>query len=317
MTRVIRFRISATLLVAALGFAPAPAQEQTVDVERLLELHHTESEQVRLVLVPVLVTRGRGRIVKNLKREDFRLLEDSVPQEIRYFGAERNQSISLAFLLDISGSMGQLHKLDDAKEAIRIFLEQLQAGDRYALVTFSDGEVRWNTEFTPDRERFLSALDAQQPFGKTALFDALAATPALVDARIQGRKAIVLITDGSDNASRLNSFEAIQWARRTDVPIYIVGLRSPARKALGRARHMGVPLLDRFARETGGRLFSVFDPADLKEAVLDIQDELRFRYVIGYYPVQPHWNGKFRRIRLETPDHGWTVHTRRGYYADP
>jgi Ca-activated chloride channel family protein len=178
--------------------------------------------------------------------------------------------------------------------------------------------VAWITEFTDDRENFMARLNVQEGYGQTALFDALAATPGLVDAELGGRKAIVLITDGTDNASRMNTLKAVQVARKVNVPIYIIGFRSLADEMLKQiGKERGLPVLQRFSDETGGTMFSVYDPSDLKEAVLRIQKELRFQYVIGYYPTRNRFDGTFRRVQLDTDRRRHEVRTRSGYYADP
>jgi len=297
--------------------AGSPATE-TPDLERLRELHHTEREEVRLVQVPAVVTNRRGRIVQGLEKADFLLYEDYVPQEIKFLWTETNQPVSIAFLLDVSGSMRQVGKLDEAKEAIRVFANQLQRDDQIGLVCFADEQVAWVTDFTSDRNTFVRRLDVQQGYGQTALYDALAAAPRLVDEQVTGNKAIVLFTDGVDTASTISTFEALGLSRSVNVPIYAVGFTNFASRLLPKGatppEHRTVQM---FAEETGGRLFLVHDPDDLKEAVLEIQRELRFRYVIGYRPTRSLWDGTFRRIKLETVKSRLNVRARTGYYANP
>jgi Ca-activated chloride channel family protein len=304
------------------GAAPPGVGEQTTTdeptIDELLELHHSEQEKVRLVLLPTVVTNRRGKIITNLEPTDFRLYEDYVPQRIRYFSKEAKEPISIAFLLDISGSMRQVGKLDEAKQAIRIFVDALNPRDRFGLICFADDQVAWITEFTTDRRTFLRRLQVQEAYGQTALFDAVAATPRLVDEKLAGRKAIVLITDGDDNASRLNTFKAVQLARSVNVPIYTIGFASMAERfRLKGSSDPDLVVLRRFAAETGGTLFPVRDPDDLKEAVLQIQRELRFQYVIGYHPTRKTWDGSFRRIKLDSTRAHLRVRTRSGYYALP
>jgi Ca-activated chloride channel family protein len=322
MGRATAFLLAAGLALwpAAAGSTEIPARPGVTDAElqRLRDLHYRQEEQVRLVLLPAVVTTRRGRPVQGLDAGDFRLYEDHVPQEIRYFGTEQDQPVSIAFLLDISGSMRQVGKLDEAKEAIRVFIDSLRPGDRYGLVCFADDQVAWITDFTAERERFLRRLEVQEAYGQTALFDAIAEAPRLVDEQIKGRKAIVLITDGIDNASQLSVFEAIQLARSVNVPIYTIGFSSLAAALRPKGSRQGSHLvLQRFSEETGGQLYAVNDPDDLKEAVLDIQQELRFQYLIGYRPTRKRWDGTFRHIKLEAVRGGLVVRTRTGYYADP
>lgn len=294
------------------------AEPTDAEIERLRDLHFQETEQVRLVLLPAVVTTRRGRPVQGLSAEDFELLEDYVPQQISFFGTESDQPVSIAFMLDLSGSMHRAGKLDEAKEAIRVFLDALNAGDQFGLVCFADDQVAWVTDFTYDYSNFMRRLGVQEAYGQTALFDALAAAPRLVDEQIRGRKAIVLFTDGIDNASELNVFEAIRLARSVNVPIYTIGLSTLANKLRPKGSESDTQrVLQRFSEETGGALFTVYDPDDLKEAVLEIQKELRFQYVIGYQPTRERWDGAFRRVKLEALRNGLVVRTRSGYYAKP
>jgi len=284
-------------------------------LERLLRLHYTETEGVHLVLLPTSVTDRKGRVVRGLERDDFTLYDDQVQQDIKYFSSEAREPISIAFLLDVSGSMRRQDKLVHAKEAIRYFVDQLREGDRFGLICFADEQVVWVTELTDRREEFLRRLEVQEGFGRTALNDAVAAAPGLVDDSVRGRKAIVLITDGIDTASRLTSQQAVELARRVSVPIYTIGfLPVPAEQLPKEALERKLEVLGRATRETGGQLFPVYDPAELKEAVAFIDEELRFQYVIGYYPSHSDPDGGFRRIRLVATKDRWTVRTRSGYY---
>lgn len=297
------------------GVSPEELDDEAL--EALLALHHTEDETVRMVLLPASVTTRKGRPVKNLRIDDFVLFEDAIPQDIRYFSAVASEPLHIAFLLDVSGSMRQSDKLVAAKEAIRYFLDTLRPDDRFALIGFADDQVSWITDFTSDRKRFMERLVVQEGFGQTALNDAAAATPRLVDEKILGRKAIVLLTDGIDNASRMSDWEAMTTARKVNVPIYAIGFTNlPDHVRLSGTTDPSLRLPAMFARETGGQMFQVDDPIDLKEAAVTIAEELRFQYLLGYYPSHGDWDGRFRRIRLETAS-GRPVRTRNGYYAHP
>jgi Ca-activated chloride channel family protein len=323
LRKFIGFLMIFGLLAASPGRTSGPVQQAPSEMdpsqlEKVLELHRVEQQEVRLILLPAVVTTPKGRPVRGLAASDFRLYEDAVPQEIRYFQTEGAEPVSIAFLLDLSGSMRQVGKLDEAKEAIRVFIDSLTPGDRFGLVGFADDQVAWITDFTDDREDFLIRLGVQEAYGQTALFDALAATPKLVDEKILGRKAIVLITDGYDNASKLNNFKSMNLARAVGVPIYTVAFSTLAERLKPKGETSpGMAVLKRFSSETGGRLFSVVDPDELKDAVLEIQAELRFQYVIGYYSKRDVWDGSFRRITVKLDRNGLEIRTRGGYYANP
>jgi Ca-activated chloride channel family protein len=316
----------AALVLVALGVAAGaePSSERSrrapVDdatIERLLALHHTESSSVRLVLLPASVTDRKGRAVPGLEKSDFRLFEDSRPQPIQYFSSEAREPVAIAFLLDISGSMRQFDKLGHAKEAIRFFVDQLRSGDRFALICFADRQVAWITEFTDDRDWFLRRLAVQEAYGQTALNDAVAAAPGLVSDHIKGRKAIILITDGVDNFSQLGIADAVDIARRVSVPIYTIGFTSVSEELLPKdERGVDLSVLRYVSAETGGQLFPVQDPEELKEAVLVVDQELRHQYLIGYQPAWEQPDGRFHTLRLEAGKTKLRVRTRTGYYAE-
>jgi VWFA-related protein len=320
-------------IVAAVGFAStravepgsvavAPGGERKLDdatVERLLRIQDEQEVAVRLVLLPASVEDRRGRIVTGLNAKDFRLTDESVPQQIKYFSVESNEPVSIAFVLDVSGSMRQSGKIDAAKEAVRFFVDQLRPQDRFALICFADEQVSWVTDFTSDRQRFVERLMVQEGYGQTALNDAVAAIPKLVDESTNGRKAIVLITDGVDNASKLTVDQAIATARKVEVPIFTVGFSTLPWEDRKKVKDLGfnMAVLKLFADQTGGALFVVQDPDEMKEAVARISTDLRHQYLIGYSPGLDRWDGRFRSIQLLARNGRYVVRTRKGYYANP
>ena len=271
------------------------------------------------MLLPASVEDKRGRIVTGLKAGDFSLTDEKVPQQIKYFSVESNEPVAIAFVLDVSGSMRQSGKLQAAKEAVRFFVDQLRSQDRFALICFADQQVSWVTEFTSDRDRFIERLMVQEGYGQTALNDAVAAIPKLVDESTSGRKAIVLITDGVDNASKLTVREAIVTARKVEVPIFTVGFSTLPWEERKKAKDLGMNMavLQLFADETGGAMFVVQDPDELKEAVAKISTDVRHQYLIGYSPGLDRWDGRFRSVQLVARNGKYVVRTRKGYYANP
>lgn len=311
------------LALLGLAFTPVPSTRGAGaigagEIHGRQELHYDEQQSVRLVQLPVAVTTSRGRAVTGLTAEDFRVFEDSIPQELKYFATRDDGPVSVAFLLDVSGSMRALDKLERAKRAIRVIVGSLRPEDRLGLIGFADEQVAWITEFTANREEFLARLEVQRGFGRTALYDAVAAAPGLVAGESAGRKAIVLITDGIDNASTVSLFASMRLARSVEVPIYAVGFSNlPA--AIREAESSGTMLrvLQMLAEETGGVLFTVHDEGELVRAAQRIEQELRTTYVIGYFSTQTNWDGRFRRVRVETVRGDGHVRTRQGYYAHP
>lgn len=299
------------------GSAVQPADPAGAADAPIAEPGEPYREKVHLVLLPTSVTNRRGQPVRGLDRDDFVLHEDGVVQPIEFLNVEENLPVSIAFVLDVSGSMGLGGRLDDSKRAIRGFVESLRAEDRFGLICFADDQVAWVTPFTSDRKRFLERLAVQEALGPTALYDALAASPELVDEQAAGRRAIVLLTDGFDNASRLAAAEAVWLARRVKVPIYILDLVPMRAESLTERVRQSLQVLERFTFETGGAVHPVHGPQELGVAVAAIQAELRFQYVLGYRPSIEQWDGTFRRIQLDTRRGGLVVRTRSGFYADP
>jgi VWFA-related protein len=284
------------------------------ELDDMIELHYVQQEEFHLVLLPTSVTDKRGRVVRGLNAGQFSLFEDTVAQEIRYFSSETAEPVSIAFLLDVSGSMRQLDKLGHAKAAIRSIVEQLGPDDRVGLICFADEQVVWVTEFTSDRERFLRRLDVQRGFGQTALNDAVAMAPGLVDQGTSGRKAMILITDGVDNSSALSMEQAISTARKVSMPIYTVGLLSVHLDSLPRDYTTNnLEVLEQVANETGGRLFAVGGPGDLKEAIVILENELRHQYLIGYYTSSE--SSGYHQLDLQVKPGRYQVRTRRGFWG--
>jgi VWFA-related protein len=283
-------------------------------VDQLLALHHSETEHVRMVTLEASVTNRRGRVVRGLEKQDFRLFEDQVPQDIAVFSSEGAEPLSLAFLLDVSGSMRDMDKLRLAKNAIRTLVERLRPEDRFALIRFADEQVTWVTDFTQDRAQFLQSLDTQEGYGRTALVDALAAAPHLVQDRIATRKAIVLITDGADNFSRTPLADAVTLARRVNVPLFTIVLLSVRESWLPRdSMKSRLEVVEGVSRVTGGRVFAVYGEEECGRAADALDAELSAQYFIGYYPDSTPGT-EFKEIRLEVGGSRLQARTRSGYY---
>jgi VWFA-related protein len=287
-----------------------------MSVDQLLALHHAETERVRLVALETSVTDHRGRVVRGLDKRDFRVYEDQVLQDIVVFSADGSEPLSLAFLLDVSGSMRDRGKLRQAKEAIRFLVERLRPEDRFALARFADEQVAWVTDFTRDRELLHRRLAAQEAHGRTALVDALAATPHLVQDRIASRKAIVLITDGVDNFSRTPVTQAVELARRVNVPVFTIAFLGVSQSWLPRgAVEQRLEAVQAISRVTGGRVFAVHGEEEFRRALDRLQTEFNSQYFIGYYPAKDLRDGAFKEIRIEVGSRRLRARTRSGYYA--
>ena len=282
--------------------------------EPIIDLRYAQVEKVQLVMIPAGVTDKKGRPVAGLTAKDFHLTVDGEPKTIEFFATESNAPVALAFLLDLSGSMRQPGKLDAAKQAIRSVVDSLDPDDQFGLIGFADKQVTWITDFTTDAVMFKKRLDVQAGYGQTALYDALSASPKLVDQQLQTRKAIILFTDGLDNVSDTPALQAVQLARQVSVPIYAVQFVPVAPELLSEESREALLLLARFCRETGGHMITIEKPADLTAAMTSIQNDLRLQYVLGFQQDSDKGPDKFRRIRLATNRSSHMVRCRSGYY---
>jgi len=261
---------------------------------------------------------GRGRVVRDLRREELRVLEDGRLQPLVFFDTAQRQPARILLLVDTSGSMASTSKTTSTRMALVQLLAALGPEDELALVGF-DHEYREWVPSTRDRERILSGFDALTHFGSTALHDALDRAAREL-ARTDGRRAIVVVTDGVDTSSRSKADDVIERSRALDVPIYSISVLSqlddPASPHFsGRERPSaptaGSAVLSRYAALSGGAAFVVSDFGGLREATQRIAGELKHQYILGYDP--PAGPPRFRRIEVRTTRKGVVVRTRSGY----
>ncbi len=296
--------------------AESSREDITYD-EKIIPTGYVEKDVVRLVMMRAVVHDKKGRIITDLKKEDFKIYEDHFQQKISHFDVDWSEPVSMAFLLDVSGSMRLLDRIEEAKMAISYFVQTFRTQDRFALLIFADGHAEIVQDFTEDKEQFLSVLEPIYAYGQTALNDAIAVAPDIVDQHAQGKKAIVLISDGNDNFSHLNMEEALKLAKEFNVPIYVIAFADLPKKLMGKKEAVPIKMeaLAKAAEETGGVLFRVEDPIELKEAISQIEYELRHQYIIGYSPRRVIWDGAWRELELEINRKDVSVRARKGYYA--
>jgi Ca-activated chloride channel homolog len=268
---------------------------------------------VNLVLVPVTVTDPMDRIVTNLARENFEIIDGKAPQEIKHF-SKQDAPISVGIVLDCSGSMKT--KMDRAREAVTAFLKTGNAEDEFFLVTFSDSPDEISN-FGDSIEDVQSRLVTTIPKGRTALLDAVYLGFSKMRRAKYQKKALLIISDGGDNHSRYTEGEIKSVAREADVIIYAVGIYDHSFSTLEEA--LGPSLLNTLATLTGGRAFGVDNPNDLPAIARKIGVELRDQYVLGYNPTQARRDGRFHKIkvrmRLAKSAPRLRVYAKSGYYA--
>jgi len=270
------------------------------------------SVDVALVDVPFTVTDKKGRSIRNLKRESFKVYEDDRLQTIKNFSAEANLPMTIALLVDTSGSVKERLRFEQ-EAAVQFFKSALvQKKDRAAVLSF-DTRVDLVQDFTDDANVLAGAVRKMRAGGGTALHDAvhLAVTKKL--AGEDGRRIIVMITDGDDTSSRLSMNTALEDAQRNDVIIYAISTNSTGLG--GEKNKKGDDVLKRFTETTGGKVFFPDKLEDLSSNFNSIRQELRFQYALAYSPTNLLRDGAFRRIRIEPANKDHVARARTGYFA--
>ena len=270
-----------------------------------------------LVVIPVTVTDGKGRVVNGLQKEHFTLYEDKVEQAIAQFAAE-DAPVSIGLVFDSSGSMGP--KLQKAREAVAALLNNANPEDEFFLVQFNQ-RAELVVGMTTHNEEIRNRAASVYASGSTALLDAV--TLALNEMKKAGhsRKAIIIISDGEDNSSHCSVNELKEAVRAADVLIYAIGIPDSiaSSQVWPPPGPTGSALLSEIAKQTGGRLFEVTRLKQLPEIAAKISAWLRNQYVLAYTPNNPEKNGGYHRIqvKIDKPKGFPRLHAfwRLGYYS--
>jgi len=289
-------RFAALLLTLSLGSAVGGTAGQDVPSP-------TFKAGVDLVSVSVVVKSQKGHPVTGLSRKDFELFDAGRLRDIADFHSDTSP-VSIALLIDASGSMQIGGRWAAAREAVTKLADELERGrDRAALFAFDNG-LRVVEPFTASPQAVAGALRRVEPWGSTAMFDAVEETGRRLAVEGGTRRAIVVITDGFDNRSRLDAARASAAASAIDVPVYLVVVSPSRGEALGT-----------LARGTGGALFTAGTAVEATAAAKQIVAELRHRYVMTFESGAPAgWHALLVRVH---EGGGLVVRTRSGYIAGP
>jgi VWFA-related protein len=307
--------LAALLWLVSFHLVSLPALPQ----EKKKELEHQIS--VSAISIAVTVQDKNGRFITDLTQADFRVYENGVEQNITYFQHDFEAPVSLTILLDVSGSMGLQDKLREGKETLRYLLtELLRPQDEASLLIFADGEVEVAARFSTDKGPLLAELDRTEAYGQTALNDAVAVSPQFANLGKNEKRAILLLTDGIENDSQATVDQAVEIARRVDVPIFTIGYKIPLSEEFLRKHKRSASLtsagivsaLERFSQATGGKVFIAAQPEDLRASLREVKRELSHQYIIGYTSYKSPKN-EYRKIRVETSKKKYRVRTREGY----
>jgi Ca-activated chloride channel family protein len=298
------------LLLAGAGYAQSvPAQKQsTAQPDTTLKV------DVKLVNVYVTVTDAHGAPVAGLKKENFVLQEDGHEQKISVFDKESALPLSIALAIDTSLSTRHDLPLEQAS-AKRFARAIVRPVDALSVFGFSE-TVSQATTYTADQKRIDEGIDHIRLGAATALFDAVYVVSRSLDRR-QGRKVIVLITDGGDTISRIDYKEAARAAEEAEALVYSI-IVVPIENSAGRETG-GEHALIQLSEDTGGKYYYATSMSQLDDAFRQISEELRTQYLLAYYPLQRASFSQFRRIQvgITGPAEATAYHVRNraGYYT--
>ena len=266
------------------GSCLSQAQESKIRVE------------VDLVSLYATVTHKGGAALPGLKKENFRVWEDEVEQQISHFSTD-DAPYTIGLVLDRSGSMAEV--IDDVFQAAFHTLEASKPEDEAFVILFNH-RIELIQDFTFDRKALKRALRKVRADGRTALYDAVHTALSHIQKGQHRKKALLVVTDGADNSSETTYRELLDFAQESSVIIYVVGFfGDPTRFGSLLGESPSVEKLSRLAEVTGGRAYFPKTMEQCKQACLDTASELRHQYSLGYYPTKKEKDGTWRKIRVE------------------
>jgi Ca-activated chloride channel homolog len=304
----------ATLILLLLLGAISPAQQVPAPNPPPNNSQSTLKVDVKLVNVYVTVTNAQGGPVAGLKKENFSVQEDGRDQTISVFDKESAVPLSIALAIDTSLSTRHDLPLEQAS-AKRFARAIMRPVDALSVFGFSE-TVLQSTSYTADLKRIDDGIDHIRLGAATALFDAVYLASRSLGRR-QGRKVLVLITDGGDTVSKVDYHEALRAAEEAECTVYSI-IVVPIENSAGRETG-GEHALIQLSEDTGGKYYYATSMSQLDDAFRQISDELRTQYLLAYYPSQRTSYSQFRRIQVRvsgSPESaGYRVRHRAGYYT--
>jgi VWFA-related protein len=331
--------LAALSVVASFSLAQQPSSQQSSSQQSSRSQSDDSQEPTETLKVNVNVVQlffnvkdKHGALIPNLTKADFEVAEDGKPQTIKYFTAESNLPLTLGILIDASGS--QRNVIDMEKEVGGAFLKQVLTDKDEAFVISFDISVDLLQDFTRDVHRLQTALNKakvnvdyssggipgmgggpvpQHNSPGTLLYDAVYLSSHDMLSKEVGRKAMVLLTDGQDEGSRLRIQDAVEAAQKADSIVYV--LLCADRGFYGGFGYSGESEMRKLTEQTGGRVINVGNKFDkLKEAFDQIAAELRSQYNIGYTPTNIKLDGSYRKLEIKNKQN-YKIQARAGYYA--
>jgi VWFA-related protein len=338
-------RIPLLLLVAALSVGlsvaqsssqPPASNQQSAGQQPSDNQQPTETLKVNVNVVSVFfnVKDKHGALMPNLTKDDFEIAEDGKAQTIKYFTAESNLPLTLGIMIDSSGS--QRNVLDMEKEVGGAFLKQILTDKDEAYVIGFDISVDLLQDFTRDVHRLQAALNKvkigsdfttggipgmgggpvpTQNAPGTLLYDAVYLSAHDMLSKEVGRKAMILLTDGQDEGSKLKIKDAIEAAQKADAIVYVLLCADRGGYFMSGMSYTGEAEMHKLTEATGGRVINVGNKFDkLRDAFDQIAAELRSQYNIGYTPTNLKLDGTYRKLEIKNKQN-YKIQSRAGYYA--
>jgi len=338
--------ILSAIALLSLGDAPARNQQQQTP---------SISVDVKMVSMLATVRDKHGHLVNKLSKDEFVLEQDGHPQTITYFAQDSDLPLTLGLLVDTS--MSQRRVLDQERTASHGFLDHVLREDKdKAFVIHFDYEVELLQDLTSSRQKLEASLDTlgEPEFSQTAggsssghgsygrggggtlLYDAVYLASNEIMKKQQGRKALIILSDGVDRGSKETLRDSIETAQRADALVYSILFADKEEYGNGGGSHMGgggmgggghrrypqesrpdgKKILEQISRETGGRFFEVSKKEPIDQIYAAIDEELRNQYGLGYVPDKADVAPGYHKIHLTVKQKDLSVQTRDGYYAD-
>jgi Ca-activated chloride channel family protein len=289
---------------------------------------------VNLVNVAFSVRDSRGTLVENLAKEDIEVLEDAVPQKISFFARSTDVPLTLGLIVDVSGSQDHFSKQHE--QDLEVFLKEvLGPKDRAFLVTFAN-HIRLISDFSPSGAEIIERMKEYQGKDKskdkkkhtdfpelgpkedrelgTAFYDSIYYSVTEKLARENGRRALLLFSDGEDNSSSHDMMSTIENAQAENVVVYAIRYTEKAHGRLTARNKYGTSVMDRIAKETGGAHIDA-EVTDPHTYFRQIAKELRTSYELGYYPTDSGRDDTFRKIVIRPKQAGLKIRTKTGYFS--
>jgi Ca-activated chloride channel family protein len=285
---------------------------------------------VNLVNVPFSARNERGEWVRDLRAEDIEVLEDGVPQPIRFFSRADNSPLSIAIVADMSGSQEEF--LKDHRRDLRDFLRTvMRPNDRATLICFR-GSIRLVADFNSKPDDLDDALKEVQKArsttkyrelgpaeirdGASSVYDAVVHTAQHLASQ-DGRRAIILFSDGEDTSSASNLMDTIEAAQAAAVTVFTVRYTELSRGRWNARNKYGRSVMARMANDTGGIEIDATEADDLRPSFAKISDLLRNSYDLAYSSTQSERDGTFRKLKLRARNANLTLRHKTGYFARP